>query len=229
MRNRDAMVKVFGKTTGVVIPVVHHKDWPSVERSIETAIESGADGACLIAQGVSWSELLREYPRLRARYPARFPLGLNPLGGFHTHGLGDFYWTDDPVPVRGVTDGKPWFAGAAFKTMGNIFPDAYPAHVDAVYDRRATLPVTSGSATGQPAPVEKVRLIRGCVDAIAPCYGFHPMLGLASGITPENAAEYLGLVDVWIVASGIEEEFGVLNRDRTARLVSIVHGHKGGR
>lgn len=226
MRNSDAMMTAFKKLTGVVIPVIHHKDWPSAERSIETAIEAGADGACLIAQGISWSELLREYPRLRARYPASFPLGLNTLGGFHTLGHGDFYWTDDPTPVRGVDGaGKPWFAGAAFKTMGVVLPDRYPQHVNAVYERRATLPVTSGPATGQPASVEKVRLIRGVVDALAPCYGFYPMLGLASGITPENADDYLGLVDVWIVASGIEEEFGVLNRDRTAKLVSVVHGN----
>lgn len=54
---------------------------------------------------------------------------------------------------------------------------------------------TSGIATGHEADLTKIQTFR---DAI----GDAPM-ALASGITPENATEYCGLVDCFLVATGI--------------------------
>ena len=83
--------------------------------------------------------------------------------------------------------------------------------------------VTSGPGTGHAAPVEKVRAIRQCLNSEAPRRDAAPILGLASGVTVDNAADYLAWVDVWLVASGIERAFGVLDPERAERLAAIIH------
>ena len=50
---------------------------------------------------------------------------------------------------------------------------------------------------------------------------------LASGVTPDNVGDYLPYVDAYLVATGIEEEFGVLDPARTKALADKVHGWGG--
>ena len=52
---------------------------------------------------------------------------------------------------------------------------------------------------------------------------FDVPLGLASGVTPKNVIDALPYTQVFIVATGIERHFGVLNAAKTAELVRLVH------
>lgn len=64
---------------------------------------------------------------------------------------------------------------------------------------------TSGSATGVAANVKKISDMRaGCGDVA---------LGLASGVTPENACEYVSLVDAILVATGVSPPGDFYNLD----------------
>jgi predicted TIM-barrel enzyme len=74
---------------------------------------------------------------------------------------------------------------------------------------------TSGRGTGIAANPERLR-------EMARVIGGHA-LGLASGVTPENAHRYTPFVNAFLVASGIEKRFGELEYGRTAALAEIVH------
>jgi len=65
--------------------------------------------------------------------------------------------------------------------------------------------VTSGVATGQSADIEKIKIFRENCG--------HTSLAIASGITPENAAEYKKNVDLFMVATGINIEGDFYNID----------------
>jgi predicted TIM-barrel enzyme len=77
---------------------------------------------------------------------------------------------------------------------------------------------TSGPATGSPALVSKVQVMRAAL-------GDHA-LALASGITPENVRIYLPYVDAYLVASGIERSFGEFDPARLRALAELIHGHQ---
>ncbi|MEO7729932.1 MAG: hypothetical protein ABIY55_03095 [Kofleriaceae bacterium] len=49
-------------------------------------------------------------------------------------------------------------------------------------------------------------------------------IALASGITPENVGTYLPYVDAFLVGTGIEARFGVLDRDKLAALLEAARG-----
>lgn len=49
-------------------------------------------------------------------------------------------------------------------------------------------------------------------------------IGIASGISASNVRDYLYDARVFIVASSIEDSFGVINYGRAARLADIIHG-----
>ena len=64
---------------------------------------------------------------------------------------------------------------------------------------------TSGSATGVAAHVKKISDMRaGCGDVT---------MALASGVTPENASQYVTLVDAFLVATGISPPGDFYNLD----------------
>ena len=77
---------------------------------------------------------------------------------------------------------------------------------------------TSGMATGCAASIDKVEMMRRAL-------GKHP-LALASGVTPENVDSYLPYVDAFLVASGIEQEFGSFNPRRVAELVRRIREYQ---
>jgi predicted TIM-barrel enzyme len=112
------------------------------------------------------------------------------------------------------------FGGVAFKHQEQVSEPALAArlaqpHVDVV--------TTSGAATGVAAPLAKIAAMKAAL-------GDHP-LGVASGVTPENVGQYLGLVDCFLVATGISDSHAELNQARAAELVASVRatdrGHIG--
>lgn len=77
---------------------------------------------------------------------------------------------------------------------------------------------TSGSATGVAASVKKISDMReGCGDVA---------MALASGVTPENASQYIPLVDAFLVATGISPPGDFYNLDpiRLRALLQVCRG-----
>ena len=111
-----------------------------------------------------------------------------------------------------------YFGGTAFKTQRDI-----PINQVPVVAKRAAAFVdvvtTSGRGTGIAADAERVRIMRAAIPDAA--------MGLASGVTPENVRNYLPYVDAYLVASGIEKSFGVLDPERTKALAENIHGLQG--
>lgn len=65
--------------------------------------------------------------------------------------------------------------------------------------------------TGQAADIDKVCAMReGLGDGA---------LALASGVTPENVRAYLPYVDAFLVGTGIEASFGVIDETKLAALL----------
>lgn len=208
--------------------------------AIDVAIEAGADGVFLINQGMSATGVLRLLPELTQRYPDLW-VGVNLLGQSPDQILGlsearqmAGIWADD----AGVSPGEDkwaelaesdwlaarersgyrglYFGGVAFKTQAEVEPAALP-WVAQTAARFIDVVTTSGRATGVAVRVEKVRIMREAL-------GDH-RLAVASGVSPDNVEEILPYVDAYLVASGIEREFGVLDPVRTKALADKIHGN----
>ena len=65
--------------------------------------------------------------------------------------------------------------------------------------------VTSGIATGHAADIDKIKIFRESCGETA--------LGVASGITSVNAEEYIDIVDLFMVATGINFDNDFYNID----------------
>jgi hypothetical protein len=237
--NRFQKPKVF-------LPVIHlPEDGKYAMRAAEVAFEAGADGLFLINQGTSTSHILSHLiPRIRGVFGTNTWIGINSLGsavedvvamsGTELHRL-DGIWSDDAgvdsmredtfeaartafSNARMRTDWRGlYFGGTAFKTQAPI-----PENKLELVARRAAsfvdVVTTSGRGTGISADLDRVRIMREAIPGAA--------MGIASGITPENAAHYLPFIDYFLVATGIEQSFGVLDPMRTRALAEIIHGSK---
>ena len=107
-----------------------------------------------------------------------------------------------------------YIGGTAFKKQREVDPAHY-AKSARIATRYMDVVVTSGVATGHAADVGKIEIFRdSCGDTA---------LGLASGITPENAAQYADAVDLFMVATGInfEGDFYNIDPDRLKRLMDL--------
>ena len=74
---------------------------------------------------------------------------------------------------------------------------------------------TSGSATGKPPQSEKISQIRKAI-------GDQP-LAIASGMTERNIKSFLGLVDCFLVATGISRSQTELDPSRVRKMARIIH------
>lgn len=132
-------------------------------------------------------------------------------------------WCDridfEAAPMSGP--GRPLhFGGVAFKYQAPVPIEELPelaraaaAVVDVV--------TTSGPGTGQAADLAKLHALREGL-------GSHP-LALASGVTPENGADYLGLVQHVLVSTGIADGLGGIDADRLAALLELAASPQPGR
>ncbi len=76
---------------------------------------------------------------------------------------------------------------------------------------------TSGPGTGKAADIEKIQRIRSGLINFP--------LAIASGITVQNAAEFLPYIDFFLVATGISLNFHELDESKVKELAKIVHEH----
>lgn len=236
------------------LPVIH-VEGPAVTResfdravalakdNLMLSMEAGADGAFFIDQTIGESCLMRLIQRVREdeRF-AKFPLGINLLALMPEHMMRLAYnadlqmvWSDDADPAgllrRGLERGAftgPYFGGVGFKYKRALpYEEVAPAiascgeHVDFI--------TTSGPATGSPPEKSKLQLYADCLLP-------GQKLAIASGVTVDNV-EHLVLdvkrkdsllVHAVLVASGIEDSFGVLNPKKTKELGHIFQQIRGG-
>ena len=142
----------------------------------------------------------------------------------------DGYWADDArIDERRSETDQPeaeqiaqirkesgwkglYVGGTAFKKQREVDPSQYGKSAR-IATRFMDVVVTSGVATGHAADVGKIQTFRDeCGDTA---------LGLASGITPDNAAHYADAVDLFMVATGInfDGDFYNIDPDRLKRLM----------
>jgi len=185
--------------------VVHVVNRDQAVRNTEVAVQLGFDGVFLISHGLlDWYDLIRvAWPcSLICPYVGVNFLDIEPveeavsvaadhrLHGAVSRGRFSAVWTDPtymgPRPV-----GVEVFSGFAFKGQ----PQRALADARLVQSFCDVL-VTSGSATGIGAPIEKVQALR---EVLGP----EKRLGLASGVTPENIGQYMaaGATDFLVATS----------------------------
>ncbi len=231
--DRATFHKTFGNVGPIIVPVIHVLDEEQAARNIQTAIDYDCPGVFLINHDFEKERLVPIVRAIRARFP-KIWLGVNflavtgkyafpILGELQNEGVQvDGYWADDARidECRSPTDQVEaeeiskirtesgwtglYIGGTAFKKQREVDPKDYAlsakiacAHMDVV--------VTSGVATGHAADAGKVRVFRDHCGETA--------LGLASGITPENAGDYKADVDLFMVATGINYDGDFYNID----------------
>lgn len=241
--NRHDFRQKFGASGPVILPVIHVLDAEQARRNIETAITGGCPGVFLINHDFEKEKLVPIIKEMRQAFPDYW-IGVNflavtgkfafpILGELHASGVQvDGYWADDArMDERRAEDDQPeadeianirktsgwdglYIGGTAFKKQRDVDPAQYgkSARIATNY---MDVVVTSGVATGHAADVGKIETFRKhCADT---------PLGLASGITPQNAAQYADAVDLFMVATGInfDGDFYNIDPDRLKHLMNL--------
>ena len=245
--NRHDFRKMFKTAGPAVLPVIHVIDAAQAERNVRVLIGEGAAGCFLINHDFGVDRFLPIIAHVRRKFPARW-MGVNflavtgrdafpVLGQLQRDGvLVDGYWADDArIDERRAADEQTeardiavaraasgwnglYTGGTCFKKQRDVAAEHYEysaslatTFMDAV--------CTSGMATGQAADKGKIDIFRRGI-------GDHAMT-LASGITPENAHQYMNQVDGFMVATGvnIDGDFYNLSASKLARLIRLTREH----
>jgi len=224
-------LSTFSKTfpqTPVFLAVIHVEHLSQAARNAQIAQDEGADGIFLINHSLPALGLVECYNYIHEKQ-SDFWIGLNCLDlGMSavdfvpktTAGL----WIDnagisedeDPVAAaRTFAERRRrsgwqgiYFGGVAFKYQDPVDDVAEAARLAVPFVDVIT---TSGEGTGEAADVSKIRQMKETI-------GRHP-LAIASGITPENVAEYLPWADCLLVATGVSDSHTELNPSRVRALV----------
>jgi len=230
----NRITETFGKSP-VLLPVVHPVDRDTALRSIDVVRAAGCKGLFLINQGMSSREVLQLVRDVRARDPELW-IGVNLLDHRAPDALSDALdqcdgridgiWADNAhidehsaaqpraeefVATRRARNWNGlYFGGVAFKYQRDVASADLPRSA-AVAAGYMDVVCTSGPGTGQAADVDKVCAMReGLGDGA---------LALASGVTPENVRAYMPYVDAFLVGTGIEASFGVIDKAKLAALL----------
>lgn len=237
--DRSAFHRMFKCPGPVVTPVIHVIELSQVLRNVAHAVRLGAPGVFLINHDFPVPEFL---PILRAARQAcpNLWIGVNflaqsgriafPVLGTLAHeGCQiDAYWADDACldereshqteaeAISTIRRESGWsglyLGGVCFKKQRPVDPalNEYSARLALPYMDVVT---TSGIATGHATDLNKISdFRRGLGDA---------PLAIASGVTPDNAAEYAADVDCFLVATGINHSGDFYNID-PARLAALL-------
>ncbi len=241
--NRNDFRRFFGASGPVILPVIHVLDAEQTRRNIEIAISGGCPGVFLINHDFEKEKLVPVIREMRREFPDIW-LGVNflavtgkfafpILGELQSEGVQvDGYWADDARiderrpetdqpeadEIAAIRKSSGWgglyIGGTAFKKQRDVHPSQYgkSARIAANY---MDVVVTSGVATGHAADVGKIDTFReNCGESA---------LGLASGITPQNAGQYMDAVDLFMVATGINHkgDFYNIDPERLGQLMEL--------
>lgn len=236
-QDENVLRKVFQRSR-VFLPVIHPAGKDVALKSIQTAIECGADGIFLINQGMSTRQVLDFIPEVHRRHD-RLWIGVNLLGSEPEDVIGIIadlpvggIWSDN-AGIDERSDAQPsgerfrrarqkagwtglYFGGVAFKYQRDVPNSMLPVAAKHAIPWMDVI-TSSGPGTGYAASVEKSKALRSGA-------GDHP-LALASGVSPENVAGFLPYVDAYLVATEIESAkgSGVVVPERTKLLAERIH------
>lgn len=213
-----------------VLPVIHHLDEATTLAEADIAFALGAFGVFLISHGGLDLDLLPLAKTIKAR-TGKY-VGVNLLRHTASEALDyasiyelDAMWTDDPgVTSRGATSAGDFletlsrsspvdvFASVAFKYQA-VEPDPALAVKEVI--ARGWIPTTSGSGTGHAPEVDKIKLMsEASVDGL---------LAIASGMKPENVANYVPYLSHILVSTGVSSDAYHFDKLRLAQLMAIVN------
>jgi predicted TIM-barrel enzyme len=245
--NRTTFHKLFKSPGPAVLPVIHVLDTIRTLENVRIVVGEGAQGCFLINHDFDIEPFVPIIEGVRAAFPSLW-MGVNflavtgrdafpVLGTLQGGGCQvDAYWADDArILETGTVQPEAdeiarariqsnwnglYFGGTAFKKQRPVAADHYEA---AARNACAFMDViaTSGVATGQEADLSKITAFRAGI-------GDRP-LALASGITPENAADYAD-VDCYMVATGISRPGNFYNIDAAclSQLMKVTRKLGGG-
>lgn len=198
-----------------VWPVIHAKDANQVVECAMIARIARCPGVFLISMHGD-DESLDKYANLIWREVPYLRVGVNyitfsPVAALvRSRRIGyDATWTDRQMFTGGTVSQEAYdilaiapknhkfFTAVSFKGQPN---DPSPERSAAVAASCYCTPTTSGTSTGVPPSVEKIKKIREGMSPQAP-------LAIASGITPENVVEYKPYVSHILVSTGISKSF----------------------
>jgi uncharacterized protein len=237
--DRSAFHRLFKTPGPVVTPVIHVLDRAQTLRNAAHAVRLGAPGIFLINHDFSVADFLPILRAVRADCPdlwigvnflaqsgrVAFPI----LGQLAADNCGiDAYWADDACMDERVTTQSEaeaiaatraasgwhglYFGGVAFKKQRPVDAGQHE-HSARIARPFMDVVTTSGVATGQATDLTKIKDFRRGLGA-AP-------MAIASGITPDNAADYAADVDCFLVATGISPPGDFYNID-PARLAALL-------
>lgn len=237
--DRSAFHRLFKSPGPVVTPVIHVIDLRQTLTNISHVVRLGAQGVFLINHDFPVEPFLPILRAARAECPnlwmgvnflaqpgrVAFPI----LGRLAAEGCQiDAYWADDACmderqptqteaeAIAAIRAASGWqgmyFGGVCFKKQRPVDPALNE------YSARLALPfmdvvTTSGVATGEATDLTKI-------DDFRRGLGAAPM-AIASGVTPDNAAQYAADVDCFLVATGINRPGDFYNID-PARLAALL-------
>lgn len=222
-----------------LIAVIHHRDDETSMENAGKASVAGFEGVALIhMQG--FDELIdRPSVRIKERFP-HLKVYANRLTTPpelvvpRDMALGlDGSWVDNPgvssagyEPVADIyqsTLSAAWRANKEFRFFGSVAfktqrpePDNEHAAMAALkaYHNGWTV-TTSGTATGVAPDLAKLRAMRHGIP--------EGDLAVASGVTPENAADISLFVDWILVSTGISEDFHTFDLEKMHKLRAATH------
>lgn len=214
-----------------VFPVIHLTSPKNLADALYVSQDAGAAGVFLIDMGNSSVPTDEAIVLARAWEPDLW-LGANFLGRSFKNAVEwaavyqlDGVWVDNAgVTPQAVEDGVFWtqkggavqtFGGTAFKTQRAVPREQLRAVAGAAANVMDVV-TGSGRGTGVSADIEYLQEMRVGVDRVP-----GTRLAVASGVSPENAADQLRYADDVLLATGIESEFGVFDPDRLRKVVAI--------
>ena len=236
--NRSEFHDLFGDNGPIILPVIHVLDHDQTASNIDILIDAGVSGCFLINHDFDVDRFLPIIRSIRTRYP-NFWIGVNflavtgrdafpVLATLASQGYQiDSYWADDARideregqqieanEIQNIRQQTGWnglyFGGTAFKKQRDVNPADYAKSAQ-IASGFMDVVTTSGIATGNAAKLSKVATFRSALPDTP--------IALASGITPENAADY-AMVDCFMVATGINIADDFYNID-PAKLSSLI-------
>ena len=240
--NRVEFHDFFGDNAPIILPVIHVIDHDQTANNIETLIDAGISGCFLINHDFGVDKFLPIIRSIRSCY-TDFWIGLNFLAVTGRDAfpvlatLGkqgcriDAYWADDARideredqqieadEIQNIRKQTGWnglyFGGTAFKKQRKVKPANYTKSA-LIAGGFMDVVTTSGIATGNAAEISKITTFRSALP--------NKPIALASGITPENAADY-AMVDCFMVATGINiaDDFYNIDPAKLGLLISECH------
>lgn len=239
--DRPDFMNALRATETLVTPVIHVLDAAQALRNLDIIDAAGCPGAFLINHDFPVDPFLPILKEVRSARPDLW-LGVNFLdkpGDIAFPILGQLaadgcpinaYWADDAriderVDRQDIADDiaeirkkSGWdgvyLGGVAFKKQRPV-PDEHHGRAAQLSIPYLDVVTTSGVATGHEADLLKIQAFRNAIG--------NAPLAVASGITPENAARYCGLVDCFLVATGINYpgDFYNIDPDRLDALLAV--------